>query len=115
MRALFINAVCGIGSTGRICVDTAKQLEAEGYKVKIAYGRGTVPENCSKYAIRIGGTRGIYWHALMTKLFDRRGICSKIATRRFIKWADKYDPDLLWIHNIHDYFINYEILTVRFL
>ncbi len=110
MRALFINAVCGIGSTGRICIDTAKLLESEGYEVKIAYGRGTIPENCKKYAIRIGDKKGVYWHALMTKFFDRRGLCSKIATRRFIKWADEFDPDLLWLHNLHDYFINYEIL-----
>ena len=43
MRILFINSVCGIGSTGRICTDLAQQLEAEGNEVKIAYGRkGTV-------------------------------------------------------------------------
>lgn len=45
MKVLFINSVCGIGSTGRICTDLAQQLEAEGNEVKIAYGRkGTVPE-----------------------------------------------------------------------
>ncbi len=110
MRALFINAVCGVGSTGRICVDTAKQLESEGYEVKIAYGRGTVPENCRKYAVRIGDNQGVYWHALMARCFDQRGYWSKKATRAFLKWADKYDPQLLWIHNIHDYFINFEML-----
>lgn len=110
MRALFINAVCGVGSTGRICIDTAKQLESEGYDVKIAYGRGTVPEKYQKYAVRIGGKPDVYWHALMTKLFDQRGYWSRRATRNFLKWADKYDPDLLWLHNLHDHFINIEML-----
>ena len=51
MKVLFINSVCGIGSTGRICTDLAQQLEAEGNEVKIAYGRkGTVPEQFQKYA-----------------------------------------------------------------
>ncbi len=110
MRVLFINAVCGIGSTGRICTDTAKQIEAEGHEVKIAYGRGTVPEKYQKYAVRIGGMVGVCWHALMTKLFDQRGYWSRTATRDFLKWADEYDPDVLWLHNIHDHFINIEML-----
>ena len=44
MRILLINVVCGIRSTGRICTDLAKALEAQGHTVKIAYGRESVPE-----------------------------------------------------------------------
>ena len=110
MKALLINAVCGIRSTGRICTDLAKELETEGYEVKIAYGRETVPQEYSKYAVRIGNNIDVYWHALMTRLFDSRGYWSKLATRKFLKWADEYNPDLLWLHNIHDYFINIEML-----
>lgn len=110
MRALLINAVCGIRSTGRICTDIAKDLEKQGYEVKIAYGRETVPEQYQKYAIRIGNNVDVYWHALMTRLFDDRGYWNRIATRKFLKWADEYDPDLLWLHNLHDYFINIDML-----
>lgn len=110
MRALLINAVCGIRSTGRICINLAEQLEKEGYDVKIAYGRESVPEQYKKYAVRIGGNFSVYWHALMSRCFDQRGYWSKIATRKFLKWADTYNPDLLWLHNIHDYFINFEML-----
>lgn len=110
MRALLINAVCGIRSTGRICTDLAKKLEEQGYEVKIAYSRETVPTEHQKYAVRIGNKFDVYWHALMTKLFDGRGYWSKRATRKFLKWADEYDPDVLWLHNIHDYVINIEML-----
>lgn len=110
MRALLINAVCGIRSTGRICTDIAKDLEKQGYEVKIAYGRETVPEQYQKYAVRIGNNVDAYWHALMARLFDQRGYWSRIATKKFLKWAEKYDPDLLWLHNLHDYFINIEML-----
>lgn len=44
MKVLLINAVCGIKSTGRICIDIAKQYEDMGDEVKIAYGRGDLPE-----------------------------------------------------------------------
>ncbi len=110
MRALLINAVCGIRSTGRICTDLACELEAQGYEVKIAYGREEVPEQYQKYAIRIGNAFDVYWHALMSKVLDQRGLWSRAATKKFLKWADKYNPDLLWLHNIHDHFINIELL-----
>lgn len=110
MRALLINAVCGIRSTGRICTDTAKELESAGYEVKIAYGRESVPPDFERYAVRIGNEWDVRWHALMTRLFDDRGYWSRRATKRFLQWAEAYDPDLLWLHNLHDYFINYEML-----
>ena len=39
MKYLFVNSVCGIRSTGRICTDLAQQLEKQGHICKIAYGR----------------------------------------------------------------------------
>ena len=110
MRALLINAVCGIRSTGRICTDLAKELEVLGYEVKIAYGRESVPDEYKKYGVRIGNEIDVYWHAFMARYFDQPGLWSKKATRDFLVWADKFDPDLLWLHNIHDYYINYELL-----
>lgn len=111
MKILFINSVCGIGSTGRICTDLAQQLEKEGHTVKIAYGRsGTVPEKFQKYAVRIGTDLDVKLHALQTRLFDTHGFGSKRATQQFLKWADAYNPDLVWLHNIHGYYINVEML-----
>lgn len=111
MKVLFINSVCGIGSTGRICTDLAQQLEAEGHEVKIAYGRnGTVPEKFQKYAVRIGSDFDCKMHALQTRLFDTHGFASKAATKKFLQWAEEYKPDLLWLHNLHGYYINIELL-----
>lgn len=111
MRVLFINSVCGIGSTGRICTDLAQKLEAEGHEVKIAYGRnGNVPDKFKKYAVRIGSDFDCKMHALQTRLFDKHGFGSKSATKNFLEWAENYKPDLLWLHNIHGYYINVEIL-----
>lgn len=42
MKYLFVNSVCGIGSTGRICTDLSKKFEADGHEVKIVYGRTAV-------------------------------------------------------------------------
>lgn len=105
-----INSVCGIGSTGRICTDLAAELEAQGHEVKIAYGRGTVPDRYQKYAVRIGNTFGIKLHALKTRLFDATGFGSKGATKSFLRWVREYDPDVIYLHNLHGYYINVELL-----
>ena len=111
MKVLLINSVCGIGSTGRICTDLAKKLEADGHEVKIAYGRSdVVPDQLRKYSIRIGNGVDVKMHALQTRLFDNHGLASKRATKKFLQWADEYSPDLLWLHNLHGYYINYELL-----
>ena len=110
MKTLLINVVCGISSTGRICTDIATKLEQKGYEVKIGYGRGIVPEQYRKYAVRIGNDLDVYLHGVRSRLFDQHGQGSKNATKQFLKWADEYDPELLWLHNIHGYYINYEML-----
>ena len=111
MRYLFINAVCGTGSTGKICAAQAQACEAQGHTAKIAYGRdGFVPEQFRKYAVRIGSDLDVKAHAVLTRLTDRHGFGCTAATKKFLKWAEEYDPDVLWLHNVHGYYINMELL-----
>lgn len=111
MRILFINELCGSGSHGKIAAEQAQKFESEGHEVKIAYGRHpNVPEQYKKYAVRIGSKLDVYIHALMTRLTDKHGFFSKRATKKFLQWADNYNPDFLWLHNIHGYYINVEML-----
>ncbi|OUP75312.1 glycosyl transferase [Anaeromassilibacillus sp. An172] len=110
MKILMINSVCGIRSTGRICTDLAVELEKQGHIVKIAYGRENVPEQFKKYAVRIGNEIDVRLHAIKARMFDCSGFCSKSATRKFIKWMQEYDPDVIHLHNLHGYYINIEML-----
>ena len=110
MKLLEINVVCGVKSTGRIATEIAKEYEQKGYEVKIAYGRDTVPYEYKKYAVKIGSKASVYYHALVSRIFDNAGFASKRATKKFLKWADEYNPDVLWLHNLHGYYINIEML-----
>ena len=111
MRVLIINEVCGIGSTGRIVENLAYDFIKKGDEVKIAYGRnGFVPDNLKQLSIRIGSDLGVRHHAILTRLTDKHGFYSKGATKKFLSFAEEYNPDLVWLHNIHGYFINVEML-----
>ena len=110
MKVLMINSVCGIRSTGRICTDLAQALEAQGHTVRIAYGRETVPERFSRYAVRIGSDCGVKLHALKARAFDASGFGSRFATLRFLDWVRKYDPDVIHLHNVHGYYLHVGLL-----
>jgi glycosyltransferase involved in cell wall biosynthesis len=114
-KLLIINSVLGYSSTGRIVLDLAKKYDQNGFEVKIAYGRdmkvsSDLDEAFQKYGVRIGNNMDVYYHVLYSRLTDKHGLASKVATRKFLKWADEFNPDILWLHNIHGYYINYEML-----
>lgn len=110
MKILMINSVCGLGSTGRICTDLAVALESKGHEVKIAYGRGNVPEKFQRYALKIGNLFELVMHGLKARLLDGAGLGSKKATRKLVQWIQEYNPDVIHLHNLHGYYINVEIL-----
>ncbi len=110
MKVLMINSVCSIRSTGRICTDIANKLEQEGHECKIAYGREKVLSEYEKYAHRITSPLEVKIDGVKSRLFDNAGLNSKRATKKFIKWVEKYDPDLIHLHNLHGYYINIEVL-----
>lgn len=113
MKLLIVNSVCGVGSTGRIASEIAREYESRGWSVRIAYGRsGYVPADMRRIAVRIGGALGVLIHVALSRCFDVHGtsLASAISTWRFIRWAKKWNPDEIWLHNLHGYYINFPIL-----
>ena len=111
MKLLLINSVCGIGSTGKIVTRIADDYIGQGHEARIAYGRSEViPEQYRAISYRIGSAWDVKIHALSTRLFDNHGFCSNRVTKEFLDWASEYNPDVLWLHNLHGYFINIEML-----
>lgn len=110
MKFLQINSVCGIRSTGRIVTEAADKLIAEGHECRIAYGREQVPEKYRAISYRIGTDLTVKRNAAMARIFDNDGFCAKKETAEFLKWAEEYDPDVLWLHNLHGYYINVDML-----
>ena len=98
-------------STGRIMREIGDAAKEAGWESWIAYskGRDGVPEHPS-HLLPVGNKLDVALHAIATRLFDAHGLASRITTKRFIKAVRKLDPDIIHIHNIHGYFLNYKLL-----
>ena len=107
-KVLFINSIVGTGSTGRIITGLCDILHEHDMDTLVCYGRGGAPDGCAAY--RIGSKQDVYLHGAMSRLTDRHGLYSSAATKRLISKIREYDPDIIHIHNIHGYYLNYEIL-----
>lgn len=108
LRILQINSVCGVGSTGKIAVDIANVLKANGHDCLVCYGRGIAKGNVDSY--KIGNSLSNKIHGIKTRLTDKHGLGSKKCTKKLIKKIIEYSPDVVQLHNLHGYYINYELL-----
>ena len=105
MKYLFINSVAGFGSTGRIAAETCRELSKAGHECVLAFGREKT--NCDDIqTVQIGSPQDYRLHGLRNRLLDDHGFGSKAATRRFLQWVKAYDPDVIWLHNVHGYYIH---------
>ena len=84
---------------------------ANGWESYIAYsgGRDGI-KPCKSTLMPVGGKLDVAAHGLWTRLTDRHGLASWGATRKFIKEIEALKPDVIHIHNIHGYFLNYKLL-----
>lgn len=112
MKLLQINVTANSGSTGKIAEAIGRLAINRGWESWIAYGRGT-PQSESRL-IRIGNDWDMRWHGVETRLLDNHGLASRRTTRKFISQIKEIKPDIIHLHNIHGYFINYPLLF-RFL
>lgn len=107
-KVVQINVMAGHGSIGRISDQIGSLAQDSGWESWIAYGRGC-PSGKSKL-IRIGNRLDAWMHAAESRIFDNHGLASRRATKKFVEQLERMQPDVVHLHNIHGYFLNYPIL-----
>lgn len=108
-KLLQINTTLNYGSTGRIAEEIGLTALAEGWECFIAHGPRmknssrlkTIQIN-SSFDEKIHGG----WYSL---LCDKHGLGSIGATKQFIRQIETIAPDIIHLHNIHGYYLNYKI------
>lgn len=107
MKVVSINTVCN-GSTGKIVGSISSSLIESGEEAFCIYGRrkGYANIPCRK----IGGFFSFWYHVFLTTVFDLHGHGSYFKTKKIVRELKKINPDIIHLHNIHGYYINYKVL-----
>ena len=107
-RLYQINITANWGSHGRIAEEIGQLVMQNGWESYIAYGRWA---NLSKsHLIKIGSMWDERWHGVQSRLLDNHGLASKKATKQLINSIKEIKPDIIHLHNIHGYYLNYPLL-----
>ena len=111
MKVVQINATCGVGSTGKICVGISEVLVENNIENYILYSSKS---NGYKYGIKCSDDRYIKLQALKSRLLGNYGFNSDKVTQKMICELDRINPDIIHLHNIHGHDCNLEILFTYF-
>lgn len=100
------------GSTGRIMFGIAEQARAAGMQVLCASpvtstNRNKEPKE-SYY--RIGSYRSRQFSVLFARLTGLSGCFAPIATWKFLRELDRFQPDIVHLHTLHESYINLPML-----
>ena len=109
-KILFVNTVCGAGSTGRIVHDLYTRAKENGYKCAVAYGRGEPNGVPVEDTYKVGSKISLYRTVLWSRIVDGEGFHLKSQTKKFLEFVDSFAPDIVHLHNIHGYYLNCEML-----
>ncbi|MCF0114788.1 MAG: glycosyltransferase, partial [Erysipelotrichaceae bacterium] len=113
MKIVQINSVYGYGSTGRIVRDIHHALLNEGHDSYVIYGRtGAI----GSQQLDKANEKNVFYlqngfeekqHILFGTLWDKHGQYSKKNTQTIINKLKDINPDMVHLHNIHGFYLNY--------
>lgn len=101
-------ASASTGGIGRLTRDISDVLNNNGIENYIAYGRGQIFNPNRDFMF--GNKIEIVAHGVMTRLNDKTGLYSRRGTKQLIDFLDIVKPSIIQLHNLHGYYLNYEML-----
>lgn len=108
-KLLQINASLNKGSTGRIAEQIASLVRRHGWDTYMVHG-ARYTNKSEMHTLQVVTSLGERLHAIKSMLFDAHGLGSTRATRRVVREIERIQPDIIHLHNIHGYYLNYKLL-----
>jgi len=107
LKLIQINTVCNV-STGHIMAEIQRAADCKGYVTLSIYGRrkGYPDLDCCK----IGNAVSFWSHVALTTVLDLHGRGSYLVTWKLINVLRAEKPDIIHLHNLHGYYLNYPLL-----
>lgn len=104
-----INVASNRGSTGKIAENiglVAMEAGWDAYIIHSARFQGITKLRDISFCNLLSE----FIHYLVSLFFDAQGRASYVTTRKIIKRIKRINPDIVHLHNIHGYYLNYRLL-----
>lgn len=108
VRVLQINAV-PYGSTGRIMFQLADAVQGQGGKTLCTAGFTWKKADRADFIMTSGIVEKTV-HTYLARITGRLGCFSHHATGKLLREVEKFQPDVIHLHNIHGWFLNLPML-----
>lgn len=108
-KLLMISGAINYGAPGRIVEQIGLLAQGFGYDVLVAHSsRNANPSNLAHIPVTTKFQE--MYHALGAKFFDLHGLLSTKQTKLLIKQIEEYNPDIIHLHNLHGYYLDFKVL-----
>ena len=107
MRILQINSHYNQGGAARIVACIHRQLSARGQESHVAYGRGQKGEEGT---YRFNTVPEVLLSAACSRFLGKNGWYNRTATRRLLSFMERVEPDVIHLHALHGYYLNFPML-----
>lgn len=110
MRKVFnISGAINYGAPGRIVEQIGILAQKHGYEVLVAHStRNENPSQLPHFAMTTKYEEMI--HAMGAKFLDLHGLLSTRQTKALVERIKDFNPDIIHLHNIHGYYLNFKVL-----
>lgn len=108
MKIVQINSSFDKGGAGKIVKELHNYFESNNYESYVFFGRSGQSNkiNVKKHATAIE----TYLHVAQTRIFGFNGYGSVFSTQKIVKDLKQIKPDIIHLHGLHGYYINFKIL-----
>lgn len=105
MKVLQITSHYNQGGAARIAACIHRQLLEDGVESRVAYGRGKLTSENG--VLKFDKEYEIYISALLSRITGLNGWWNHRGTGRLIKMLKEFQPDVIHIHALHGYYVNF--------
>jgi putative colanic acid biosynthesis glycosyltransferase len=108
MKILQINSHYNQSGAGKIVAAIHHYLKEQGHESRVAYGRGRETKESD---INFISTKlSVYFSVFVNRFIGINGFTSWITTKNLLKEISSFKPDVIHLHGLHGYYINFKLL-----
>lgn len=104
-KILFINTTFKGGGAASVAQDLFKYFNQNGFDIYFAYGRGQESQN--EKTFKFGNAFETFLHIFLVRFLGLEGYGNYFSTKKLINYIKEGKFDLIHLHNLHGYYLNF--------